>query len=276
MTTLLITGTNIAMMQISDGTSSHTFDGNGIDISYSPGPKVNDFFIRTNNNFKLNVNEVETLLECPIGSKFVNNSQITLLCGFWDDIGRNYFGINLKPAECVVYNGGDIPNLSDIPWFTYIPVEEPEPTPPPKPPSGKRCVCFTKNTLDKILPLIKKDHIVIESKRDQSLDIIRATHKDLGIIEFTENHPFIHKGKKVNFKNLVKINKNFTDVEIVNDTIDEVYNIASKINVFQLSKDLRMLGAKYISKEKEWSCEDYSLRKKLENKFSKLKYQLQK
>ena len=68
---------------------------------------------------------------------------------------------------------------------------------------------------------VKNFAITIKTQR-QNKTMIKATHNVLGEIEFTEDHPFIYNDNIVQFKDLVKINPNFTSHEI-SDKFDEQY-----------------------------------------------------
>jgi hypothetical protein len=112
-------------------------------------------------------------------------------------------------------------------------------------------VCFTFETMQKLIPIIEsdtKDYQIIKSKKGDT-KIIRAEHKELGILEFTENHPFYYDSKIITFDELVKVNPNFISYEISSENICYVYNVYKNTNnefenYFKLSNDLIMIGAR--------------------------------
>jgi hypothetical protein len=110
-------------------------------------------------------------------------------------------------------------------------------------------VCFTYETMQKLIPIINtEEYQVIKSKKGDT-KIIRAEHKELGILEFTENHPFYYNSQVMNFDELVKVNPNFTSYKISNANPYYVYNVYKNTNndlenYFKLSNDLVMLGAR--------------------------------
>jgi hypothetical protein len=244
MVTYSITGTDSTMLQISDGVDSVSF--NAFDSSHSNGRLV-DFTVKSDSDFGLEINDADgNFLVTPFiigqNDEFRNNSQFTFGAIFIDKARNNmdgfgYLAIDLAPGQWVVY-------LLNDPYWDWFPK--------PEVPKKKKCfICFTYNTLLKVMPLVK-DYTIIKTKRDKQIKIIRATHSKLGTVEFTENHPFIYNSQIVRFGKLVEINPNFTNIEIVNDNIDEVYNITSHKNIFDLSDDLCMIGAQRVNEE--WSC----------------------
>lgn len=120
--------------------------------------------------------------------------------------------------------------------------------PPISPPSVPTKICFTFYTLQKITPLIANNNYkIIQSIRDKNIKIIRAEHKDLGMLEFTENHPFIYNNKIIQFKNLVLLNPNFKNIMELTNPFKYVYNFVSNENVFKLTDDLHMIGAQHTN-----------------------------
>jgi fibronectin-binding autotransporter adhesin len=136
-------------------------------------------------------------------------------------------------------------------------------------PVNEKVPCFSYNTLQKIMSLYQNKMIITVKSTRKNKKMIRATHNKFGVMEFTNDHPFYYQNRFIPFEKLIELNPNFTNIyEMTKEECDMVYNIIGhpnpihKDNMFILSDDLCMLGAKYEGKNPE-----YFLKKKkvLEN-----------
>lgn len=257
MVTYTITGSDASTLTLSDGTTSVIF--NTLNSSIENGLLVS-FTVNSDTDYKLEINDLNsnvnilTPFVIAENDEFRNNSQVAFAAIFIDK-ARNiidslgFLVTDLAPGQWVVY-------LKNDPYWSLF----------PKIPQKRNCVvCFTYNTLMKILPLVE-NYTIIKTKRNESVKIIRATHKNLGVIEFTENHPFIYNSQIVTFKKLTTLNPNFTNIEIITDKVCDVYNITSHKNIFNLTDDLCMIGAQ--NSNGHWDCstvKNYQLTKYINN-----------
>lgn len=117
---------------------------------------------------------------------------------------------------------------------------------------GNNAPCFSKNTYEllKKLNIINKAHVLIQSKKNNK-KMYRCNWNQIGILEFTDDHPFLYKNQILRFDELLN-NPNITDIqEIQNEEVTTVYNVigsteqVSKENLFYINKDLMMFGGKF-------------------------------
>lgn len=61
--------------------------------------------------------------------------------------------------------------------------------------------------------------------------MIKTTHKELGELEFTNDHPFYYKGNYITFEELVKSNPKLSNPKkLILEECDTLYNIVGHPN----------------------------------------------
>lgn len=114
--------------------------------------------------------------------------------------------------------------------------------------------CFSKKTYDKLIEfnIINKPHGLVKGHRDNTT-MYRCNWEPYGILEFTEEHPFIYIDKLYSFSELINIHPNIKNVELIPYNDEEtkyVYNFISypiqihENNMFRLSDNTYIIGAK--------------------------------
>src|SRR3989338_905033 len=114
-----------------------------------------------------------------------------------------------------------------------------------------RGACFTLHTLRLIFPRFPRIYAITQSSR-KNKKIYRCSLKNVGVIEFTDDHPFIYKNKLVLYNELLTINSNISDIsEVPENPCEVIYNVILYTdhmhikNTISLDDETKMIGGKF-------------------------------